>query len=770
MASKSWNPFGVSLTIEATSATVTRTAADKYTVKINAKWACTGASNKTDYGMTASSGGGSISLNTQGTKAHDGSGSFTGTYSISGNGSATKTITVTFRNYNDWHDDSKTTTVTFNVTVPAWTSYTVTYNANNGTGAPAKQTKWKGQSLTLSSTKPTRTGYSFKNWNTASGGTGTSYAPGDTYSADDSVTLYAQWTANTFTVTYNANGGTDGPSKQTKTYGVTLTLSTSKPTRTNYTFKGWSTSASSTTVSYNAGGSYTNNANATLYAVWELSYTKPRIYNVNVNRTTPWANNEGEDNDAEGLSFTVFFDWETDLSDPKYRIRWKKDTESWSASTSSNELSLSGTNGSTLFSKLFDTTNTDEISVEHTYDVEITLIDDGGSYTVYATIPTLIMALDVYPDSIAYLHFESYTEGGINNRFYYDTSKFTHEPGHMYTLSFSARSESDDTLLVYNVGGQYNQKGYSLSTSWQSYTYTYKASNEGSLTFYMYNKGVVDITNIELRESGRMYSLLAANASTSTDYWTKVGNDSTNYLVEQSEKMGLGVAIGKTAESPNLFDVNLPSRFRDDVDFDSSIKAGSSKFTGSVYISNSGKTAHNDGKTGWYFGTDATAHATHTGGGTGIYFHYAGVSSNTSHIREKSSGVLEVNNKLIVNGSQNILWTGGYYMTAGHKAPLSEAVSSQLNGIILVFSRYSSGSQDDSFNTCFVSKKFISTYGSKGISFLLTANGDYGITATKYLYIADSEITGHEKNNTSGTLNGISYTNNSFVLRAVYGV
>ncbi|MGN0787260.1 MAG: InlB B-repeat-containing protein [Christensenellales bacterium] len=75
------------------------------------------------------------------------------------------------------------------------TTYTVTYNANGGEGAPASQSFETGGSVILSSVIPTRTGYEFISWNTAANGSGTSYAPGATYSAYASVTLYAQWSS-----------------------------------------------------------------------------------------------------------------------------------------------------------------------------------------------------------------------------------------------------------------------------------------------------------------------------------------------------------------------------------------------------------------------------------------------------------------------------------------------------------------------------------------------------------------------------------------------
>lgn len=80
----------------------------------------------------------------------------------------------------------------------------------------------------------------------------------------------ANYTSLTYTISYNANGGSGTtPSSQTKTYGTALTLrSTSGLTRTGYHCIGWSTSATATTATYASGGSYTTEASATLYAVW----------------------------------------------------------------------------------------------------------------------------------------------------------------------------------------------------------------------------------------------------------------------------------------------------------------------------------------------------------------------------------------------------------------------------------------------------------------------------------------------------------------------
>ena len=155
-------------------------------------------------------------------------------------------------------------------------TYTVRYDANGGTGAPASQTKTYGVPLTLATIKPTRAGYEFLGWATSRNATVSEYAPGERYTDEAGVTLYAVWryVPKTYTVSYDANGGGNTPASQTKTEDVTLTLTSTIPTRYGYTFKGWATSSSATSADYQAGGSYTANESVTFYAVWEIkTYT-----------------------------------------------------------------------------------------------------------------------------------------------------------------------------------------------------------------------------------------------------------------------------------------------------------------------------------------------------------------------------------------------------------------------------------------------------------------------------------------------------------------
>ena len=140
---------------------------------------------------------------------------------------------------------------------------------------------------------------------TASGTTVDGYgSAGGSASVSISVSIPAK---PSYTVSFNANGGSGAPSSQTKWYGTTLTLSSTVPTRVGYNFLGWSTSSTATSATYSAGGSYTSNSAATLYAVWELAYATPVISNLTAVRCDASGNET-----AIGKYAKVSFDWELD--------------------------------------------------------------------------------------------------------------------------------------------------------------------------------------------------------------------------------------------------------------------------------------------------------------------------------------------------------------------------------------------------------------------------------------------------------------------------
>ena len=209
-------------------------------------------------------------------------------------------------------------------TVGALSSYKITYNSNGGSGAPGQETKYYGITKQLSSTIPTRTGYTFVKWNTKADGTGTNYNPGANYTSNSAVTLYAIWSIITYTVSYDANDGSGAPSNQTKSYGVDLNLSSTIPTRTDYTFKGWATSSSGA-VTYQPGDTYTGNSDIILYAIWEVAYIRPRINNLNIFR----CDSNGVANDS-GSYLKVNFSWEIDIPNLFVYLHYEEaGTENW---------------------------------------------------------------------------------------------------------------------------------------------------------------------------------------------------------------------------------------------------------------------------------------------------------------------------------------------------------------------------------------------------------------------------------------------------------
>lgn len=149
------------------------------------------------------------------------------------------------------------------------TVFTVTFNANGGSGSMSAEQN--NQAANLTANAFTRTGYTYSNWNTGPGGGGTTYADGASYAFTASVTLYAQWTINTYDVIFNNNGGTGTMANETQNYNTTAALTTNTFTRTGYNFSGWNTAANGSGTAYADGANFTWPANnTTLYAQWSV--------------------------------------------------------------------------------------------------------------------------------------------------------------------------------------------------------------------------------------------------------------------------------------------------------------------------------------------------------------------------------------------------------------------------------------------------------------------------------------------------------------------
>ena len=129
-----------------------------------------------------------------------------------------------------------------------WTAdpQTLTFDGNDSDGGTtAAQSINTDASLPLTSNGFTRIGYTFNGWNTLANNSGTSYTNGQSYTMGTSTaTLYAQWTANPQTLTFDGNGfGGGSTAAQTINSDATATLTTNGFMRTGYAFNGWNTAA-----------------------------------------------------------------------------------------------------------------------------------------------------------------------------------------------------------------------------------------------------------------------------------------------------------------------------------------------------------------------------------------------------------------------------------------------------------------------------------------------------------------------------------------------
>jgi uncharacterized repeat protein (TIGR02543 family) len=173
-----------------------------------------------------------------------------------------------------------------------YNSYAITFNANGGNvkinGYSSNSegiAKPAGTQITLPT--PTRSGYTFSAWYSSSTG-GTYYGRGgDPYTVIGNVVMYAMWVqgnVQTYTINFNANGGTVSPSSMSPISGTQIILPT--PVRNGYIFDGWFSSISGGTKYGNAGDSYTVTGSLTMFAQWTAVPAGSYVITFNANGGT----------------------------------------------------------------------------------------------------------------------------------------------------------------------------------------------------------------------------------------------------------------------------------------------------------------------------------------------------------------------------------------------------------------------------------------------------------------------------------------------------
>ena len=209
--------------------------------------------------------------------------------------------------------------------------YTLTLSANGGSGGPGSQTLTPGVSTQISTSAPTRSGYTFAWWSTQnSSSSGTRYSPGAYITINAATTLYAIWSPN-YTVTYNGNGATSGSVSNTshsgliesalasnaftRSYTVTYNGNGGTPSKSSdtvtYSKNGWNTNSSGTGTHYDSsqrvtGLSSTSGATVTLYSQWGTGSTSLPTATRNGYRFAGWNTNSAGTGTrySSGVAFT----------------------------------------------------------------------------------------------------------------------------------------------------------------------------------------------------------------------------------------------------------------------------------------------------------------------------------------------------------------------------------------------------------------------------------------------------------------------------------
>jgi uncharacterized repeat protein (TIGR02543 family) len=207
-------------------------------------------------------------------------------------------------------------------------AYTITYrdvgdttfSGTHGSGYPTTHTY--GTATTLVS--PTKTGYDFGGWFTASTGTGTALTSLTATGYTANITLYAKWTPSVYTITYKDVGdtaftGTHGSGyPTTHTYGTATTLVS--PTKTGYTFGGWFTNIGGTGTALTTLSATGYTANITLYAKWTI-----KTYTVIFHRNSP----TGDNNDVTNMPNPVTVNHGGTITKPADPILAEHEFKGW---------------------------------------------------------------------------------------------------------------------------------------------------------------------------------------------------------------------------------------------------------------------------------------------------------------------------------------------------------------------------------------------------------------------------------------------------------
>jgi hypothetical protein len=374
------------------------------------------------------------------------------------------------------------------------------------------------------------------------------------------------------------------------------------------------------------------------------------------------------------------------------------------------------------------------------------------------------------------------------------TTTITDKRGRSYTktenltvLNYNPPSISKLSVRRCNEdGSEASDQGEYIQVSFNSTVTSMNSLNTASHVLRYKRSSDANYTEIELNDYDNMYSVTNGaymfQADTSSSYNIdllvsdnhvtvhKITSASTGFTLMHWNKTGDGMAVGKLSELPDVFDIGFMARF----------------YGGIMHMTLEPETDLNDVRTpNTYIGANVTTYKyANCPLISGTFTLEVVGMGDAGQVKQKLTYCHKTAAKTwerIYYGSSwgewictsdfdgELLWDGVYYMSASQTVNLSESIGKQRSGIVLVFSLYQEGAAKNAeWVTHYVPKYMITHHPSGGgYSFLCNTPFRHAI---KYLYITDTQITGHDDNDGAKTVDGINYTNNEMVLRYVIGV
>lgn len=543
----------------------------------------------------------------------------------------------------------------------------------------------------------------------------------DTLTASGKINIPA---ITSYTIAYNANGGINAPPAQTKRHGSGITLSSVKPDRDGYIFQGWSDSTSGD-VKYHPGDAYSQNGNATLYAIWQQA-TFTIHYDANGGEYPPdnQTKNYGEDitlsSNIPSRKGYGFLGWGVTANDPS--VVYKAGDYYTS-------------NASITLYAVWKFTYTNP-RIKNVITNRCTPVENGVEFGLIS----FNWETDYLTTSVT-LRYKMQTSSGWTVKTFTDTNTDEH--------------------IVFNKDKKSGTSNFVIATDdpYASYTVQIEvADNFGSSRISRILPGL--IYTMDFSDGGKSVGIGCVAPD--------VENGEPGVLeVGFKTKLTGGIQNEILSQGSDLNDVITPNTYVSLTISNNTYTNLPNEVTSGEFILDVTSAGSNGQICQRLTTTDKTEPKIFT------RFYY---ENSWGEWVKDNGGLLSIstaNATYQKKHSQKILWSGAYYMKEGQTITLYEKISAQDHGIVLSFSKYEPEQpvkpRDYAWSNFFIPIQFVKDYPGKSATFIMIQSV-FMVIASKNLYIYDDKIIGSDDNDKSGTRNGITYDNTAFVLRAVYGV